>query len=141
MILKFAKGFNILFGNKDAWKKPVPFNATLPYLARPLSSLSEAQVYLREQYRTVKFVKKKEIIEQQFGLDVLRWDPSNFHNDLDIFDSVIPGANNLSRFESFSLVATLPNFALSSFSLTSERRAEISNSDQSRYIPNDNFEK
>lgn len=117
MILKFANGFNILFGNQDAWKKPVPFNSTLPYLVRPLSSLSEAQVYLREQYRSVKFVKKTETIEQQFGFDVLQWDPSNFHTDLDVFDTSIPGLNNLSRFESFSIVTTLPNFALSSLCL------------------------
>lgn len=98
------------FNGRDAWQSPVKLTGSLEFLIKPLSSNSEVEVFLREQRRSVKFFKTREVTEEQFQLNILQWDTRNYHNDLQTFGSSIGGINNLSRFAGYNLVSSLPYF-------------------------------
>jgi hypothetical protein len=117
-LVSYADEDKITFNKKNAWNEAVKISSSLEFLLPPAPSTPKVDVYLREQYRSVKFVRSREVIEEQFNLQILEWDPLNFHNDLDIYDTKIPGANNMTRFEGFSLFITLPNFAKGNLYLT-----------------------
>ena len=97
-----------MFAGKNAWKSPVILKGSLEFLVKPFHTDSFVEIFLREQMRTVKFKKVKEVTEEQFQLSVLNWDTSNFREDLDVFDSKLPGINNLSRFTGYGMVCSLP---------------------------------
>lgn len=80
-------------------------------MVKPLSSNQEVEIFLREQLRSVTFVKRGEVMEEQFQLNILEWDPTNYGSHLGTFDSQIPGINNLTRFFGYGLVSSLPYLA------------------------------
>lgn len=110
-LLSYADQEHVSYNKKDAWNQAVKLDSCLEFLLPPISSSPKVEIYLREQYRSVRFVKKKEVIEEQFNLNIMEWDPLNFHHNPEIYDSKILGSSNLTRFEGYSLFVTLPNFA------------------------------
>lgn len=107
------------FDGKDAWKSRTKVNGSLEFMVKPLSSNAEIEVFLREQMRSVRFIKIKEVMEEQFQLNILQWDPTNYDDNLDTFDSRIEGINNLTRFNGYGMVASMPYLAAGTFLLVS----------------------
>lgn len=110
-MLSYADQDKITFNKKDAWNEAVKLSSSMEFLLPPIRSTPKVEVYLREQYRSIKFIRTREVTEEQFNLQILEWDPLNFHDDMLIYDSTIHGASNITRFEGFSLFISLPNFA------------------------------
>lgn len=107
----------VKYDGKNAWKSPVKINGSLEFMIKPLSSNDEVEIFLRDQMRSVKFMKIKEVMEEQFQLHILQWDPTNYDSNLDTFDSQIPGINNLTRFTGYGMVSSLPFLATGKFHL------------------------
>lgn len=110
-LISYADQDKITFNKKDAWNEAVKLSSSLEFLLPPIRSTSKVEVYLREQYRSINFIRSRDVSEEQFNLQILEWDPLNFHNDMHIYDSTIKGVSNITRFEGFSLFISLPNFA------------------------------
>lgn len=124
-ILKYNDSKEISYQGKQAWQQPVDINGTLNFITDPLANNNDITIYMNEYLRNVFFTPKQTKKEYQFVVNYLEWKTNNFKEELDIFDSTIPGFNNLSRFRNFPWVMSLLNFNHSKIYVTSTSKLSL----------------